>query len=185
MAAHKDIWVFAYGSLMWRPEFAYVDSQPALLRGYHRSLCLYSIRYRGVPGKPGLVLGLDRGGACRGRALRVRGGDASQVLEYLIARELVNGVYRQVWLPVLLAQGPVEACTFVVERNHSQYAGKLPLEAAARLVAEGEGLAGKALDYLRNTIAHLDDLGLAEGPLHAILERAERLAQSDRSKQKA
>lgn len=185
MATRKDIWVFAYGSLMWRPEFAYVDSQPALLRGYHRSLCLYSIHYRGMPKRPGLVLGLDRGGSCRGRALRVRAGDAGPVLEYLIARELVNGVYRQVWLPVMLAQGPVEACTFIVERRHSQYAGKLSAEEAARLVAAGEGLAGTALDYLRNTVAHLDDLGLAEGPLHAILDRAERLAQAEREKAKS
>ena len=76
----KDIWVFAYGSLLWNPGFSYVDSNAALLRGYHRSLCIYSHRYRGTPNLPGLVVGLDNGGSCRGVAYKVPAASASQVL---------------------------------------------------------------------------------------------------------
>ena len=83
-------WVFAYGSLMWRPGFPHADSRPAVLHGYHRALCVYSTRYRGTPERPGLVLGLDRGGSCRGRVRRVSGEDAGHVRAYLTEREMVN-----------------------------------------------------------------------------------------------
>ena len=173
-----DIWVFAYGSLMWRPEFDFIESRPALLRGYHRALCLYSIRYRGVPERPGVVLGLDHGGSCRGRALRVTADRADAVLNYLTERELINGVYRQAWLPVMAGADTVSACAFVADRRHVQYTGNLDIEATARLVAQGIGPAGTALDYLRNTIEHLNELGIREGRMHAVLRRAEEIAAS-------
>ena len=103
-SARQDIWVFGYGSLMWRPNFPHRDFQPALLRGYHRALCVYSNRYRGTDECPGLVLGLDRGGSCRGRAMRVAGSDVDAVIAYLDRREMVNKVYTPRWLPVQLTK---------------------------------------------------------------------------------
>lgn len=94
-APDGDFWVFAYGSLMWDPGFRYKVMQPATIRGYHRSACILSIRYRGTPERPGLVLGLDRGGACRGRAYLVDGANRAEVIDYLDNRELVTGVYKR------------------------------------------------------------------------------------------
>lgn len=169
-----DIWIFGYGSLMWRPDFPHAETQPALVRGYHRSLCVYSVRYRGTSEYPGLVLGLDRGGSCRGRAFRVRGADAPAVMDYLDEREMINKVYAPTWLKTELPDRTVEAYGFVVRRDHVQYSGKLSPEKTAELVVQGCGSRGPCLDYLRNTVRHLDELGIADGPMHAILREAER-----------
>lgn len=170
-------WVFAYGSLMWRPGFPHADSRPAVLHGYHRALCVYSTRYRGTPERPGLVLGLDRGGSCRGRVMRVAREDARHVIAYLNEREMVNRVYTPRTLGVRLDDGRrVRAYAFTVRRDHAQYAGKLPLERAADVVRLGHGPRGSSLEYLENTVAHLDELGITGGPLHRILELAKRRA---------
>ena len=170
----KDIWVFGYGSLMWRPNFPHTDFQPALLWGYHRALCVYSNRYRGTDDCPGLVLGLDRGGSCRGRAMRVAGSDVDDVLAYLHRREMVNKVYKPSWLPVQLAGGRVSAYAFVVDRGHRHFAGRLPDPETVRLVLQGRGKQGTCLEYLRNTVVHLDELGIRDGPVHRVLELAEK-----------
>lgn len=168
------IWVFGYGSLMWHPDFPHIESQPALLHGYHRALCIYSVRYRGTPERPGLVLGLDRGGSCRGRAYRVAEADAEKVMAYLFEREMGTGVYVPSDLAVRLDDGRrVLAHTFVVRRDHRQYTGRLDAERAAELVATRHGPRGSSFDYLRNTVSHLDQLGIVDGPLHRILELAE------------
>ena len=160
-------WVFGYGSLMWDPGFPYRESLPALLRGYHRGFCVYSLRYRGTPEAPGLVLGLDRGGSCRGIAYRVDPADRDDVLAYLWEREMFTHTYRPRHLAVRLAGGDctVQALTFVVNRTHTQYAGKLPTEEVARLIAAGEGTRGRCHDYLMNTVRHLHALGLSSPPL--------------------
>ena len=166
-------WVFAYGSLMWRPGFPHSDARPAVLHGYHRALCVYSTRYRGTPERPGLVLGLDRGGSCRGRIMRVSADDASGVIAYLNEREMGNRVYTPRTLGVRLDDGRrVRAYAYTVRRDHEQYAGKLPLDQAADVVRLGHGPGGSSLDYLENTVAHLDELGITDGPLHRILELA-------------
>lgn len=177
MAASRDIWVFAYGSLMWRPNFPYRDCQPALLYGYHRALCIHSVRYRGTPEVTGLVVGLDRGGSCRGRAYKIAANDAEETLKYLWKRELDTDSYVAKRLPVRLPKCRVTAWAFVANRaNPNQYAGKLAAEEAARRVARGHGVEGSALEYLANTLEHLDKLGIKEGPLHGILEMAREKA---------
>ena len=170
-----DLWIFAYGSLMWDPGFAYVEDQPGIIYGFHRCLCVRSTIYRGTPGKPGLVLGLDRGGSCRGRAFRVAAEHVNATLAYLDEREQVTKVYCPRLVKVKLDDGrTVNGHTFVVRHEHEQYARLRPDE-QAHMIAQGTGKRGAALEYLANTIEHLDALGIKESQLHRVLEMAKTL----------
>jgi cation transport protein ChaC len=173
------MWVFGYGSLMWDPGFPHEDRQPALLHGYHRRFCVFSHRYRGTPDNPGLVLGLDRGGSCRGIAYRVAADRVLEVLDYLWGREMVTGVYRPRMLDITLGRGRpksghIQAGGFIVDRRHPQYAGHLDEAATAAMICTGHGQRGPNCDYLFNTVAHLDELGIADTPLHALARRVAR-----------
>lgn len=170
----SEFWVFGYGSLMWRPGFAYRRHTPALLSGYHRSLCVLSHVHRGTPERPGLVLGLDRGGACRGVAFEIAPADVEHTLAYLRERELVTHVYREVLLPVrLLDEHPrrVSALAYVVDRTHPQYAGRQSLDGIVERVRHGVGRSGANPDYVRATHDHLLAMGLTDGTLAAVVER--------------
>ncbi|NOZ31966.1 MAG: gamma-glutamylcyclotransferase [Alphaproteobacteria bacterium] len=159
-------WVFAYGSLIWRPGFQYLERRPALLRGAHRKLCIYSFEYRGTPDRPGLVLGLERGGSCRGVAFRVAAQNWGKVHAYLQERELLNGVYLEVCRPIELDDGVrVPALAYVARRGHKQYAGALPASEQLRLVRQGHGRMGANSDYIINTANHLSKIGLPDGKL--------------------
>jgi cation transport protein ChaC len=176
----KD-WIFAYGSLMWRPGFAYLERQPALLRGYHRAFCIYSHVTRGTPERPGLVLGLDRGGACRGLAFRIDPARHDEVFGYLREREQSTRVYLERQPPIELPdRRRVRAHAYVADPRHHQYAGRLPLDTAARLILQGVGRYGKNREYLESTVSHLDALGIADGPAHRLLEAVEALARAAR-----
>lgn len=166
----QDLWVFAYGSLIWDPGFPFEEARPATLRGYHRAFCLYSVRYRGTPERPGLVLGLDRGGACRGIAYRVAAERVEPVLAYLWDREMVNRSYDCRLLPIAMAGMTVKARTFVVDRRHPSYAGKLSLEKTAEIICHAHGQRGACFAYLDNTVRHLDALGLPDRYLHRLLD---------------
>jgi len=158
----SDFWVFGYGSLMWRPGFEYVAVTPARLGGVHRALCIYSWVHRGTRAHPGLVLGLDRGGSCRGIAYRVAGEKRESVMAYLRERELVTDVYREVRRPMALLDGStqiVEAVTYVADRGHEQYAGRLPRERLLEIVATAEGRSGRNDEYIINTARHLREAG--------------------------
>ena len=164
----EDLWIFGYGSLMWNPGFPYLERSEALLHGYHRRFCVYSHRYRGTPETPGLVLGLDRGGSCRGMAFRVAAADVPDTLTYLWGREMVTGVYKPGLRTVRLAGGAAQACCFVVDRDHKQYCGKLSLKQTIAHICQGHGQRGPNCDYLFNTVCHLDELGIADSPLHRL-----------------
>jgi cation transport protein ChaC len=165
----NEFWVFGYGSLMWRPGFTPVESQPATLHGYHRGLCVFSVFHRGTQRHPGLVLGLDRGGACRGQALRVGGDEAGTVLKYLRERELITNVYVERRLGIRLDDGRrVEAIAYVVDRSHALYAGRLPAAEAARRVARSRGNSGDNRDYVAATLLHLREAGVRDPSLEAI-----------------
>ena len=151
MDASEGVWIFAYGSLMWRPGFGYVEAAPARLHGYHRSLCVYSWVHRGTRDAPGVVLGLDRGGSCRGWAFRVSAPQEIAILEYLDGRELVTDVYRRRRLPVTIGERRVLAWGYVVRREHPQYAGQLGPERLLDLVRRGVGRSGRCRDYRRAT----------------------------------
>ena len=164
----SDVWVFGYGSLMWNPGFEHVEARPALLHGWHRSFCIYSHRYRGTPERPGLVLGLDRGGSCKGMAYRIARSRALEVLDYLWDREMVNGVYTPRILHLRTSGGRLPCHAYTADRGHYQYAGGLPDHEMVRLIRQGVGLGGHNLDYLANTVRHLDELGIRDGPLHRL-----------------
>lgn len=168
----SDFWVFGYGSLIWHPGFAHVETRRARLHGYRRSLCVLSHVHRGTPGRPGLVLGLDRGGSCVGLAFRVPGGLRDEVVGYLRERELVTNVYLERSLPVRIEGGPeVSALAYVVDRAHAQYAGRLDVEDAARHVSGAVGRSGRNEDYVANTVEHLKVLGIRDRWLEAVAAR--------------
>jgi glutathione-specific gamma-glutamylcyclotransferase len=171
------VWIFAYGSLMWDPDFPRAEAEPALLSGYHRSFCLYSYDYRGTPVRPGLTLGLDRGGACRGIALRLPSKTLAAQLDSLWAREMTAPrVYDMRLLLVRTACGSRKAFAFTVRRDHADYAGRLSPEAAARIIAGATGRRGACRDYLADTVSHLAGLGIADASLHRLAKRVEALA---------
>jgi cation transport protein ChaC len=170
----SDFWVFGYGSLMWRPGFAFEEAVPAHLDGERRAFCVQSYVYRGTPEKPGLVLGLDRGGSCRGIAFRVAVAERDTVLAYLRERELVTNSYIEVERHVRLerpSRDYVRAVTYVVDRNHPQYAGDLAREAVLAQVRDSVGKAGSNRDYVLATAAHLASLGIEDAQLEWLAEQ--------------
>ncbi len=170
----EDLWVFGYGSLLWRPGFPFVEKLPARVTGLHRSLCVYSFVHRGTPERPGLVLGLDRGGACRGIAFRVAAANRAATIAYLREREQATAVYLEVLRNVTLLGKPerrIEALTYVVDRGHPQYAGKLTLDQRVHLIRQGHGRSGPNPEYVLSTVAELERLGCRDHELHALAER--------------
>jgi cation transport protein ChaC len=169
-----ELWVFGYGSLMWRPGFDFIEKAPAALIGAHRSLCIYSFHHRGTQAHPGLVLGLDEGGACRGVAFRVAQANADATLTYLREREQVTDVYVEAMKPVSLLDSSgreLEALCYIVDRGHPQYAGRLSLERQAELVRSASGLSGNNIDYVLNTVRHLEEVGIHDVELMALAQR--------------
>ena len=166
-----DLWVFGYGSLIWRPGFDYIERVPARLIGEHRALCVYSFVHRGTPEKPGLVLGLDRGGACRGVAFRIAERNRADTIAYLRAREQVTSVYREVTRSVWLendARQRVSALVYVVDRGHVQYAGRLSLAEQLRHVLQGHGQSGINRDYVLATVKAIEAEGFRDTQLHRL-----------------
>ncbi|TGQ45849.1 MULTISPECIES: gamma-glutamylcyclotransferase [unclassified Mesorhizobium] len=172
-----DFWVFGYGSLIWRPGFAHVETRRARLYGYRRSLCVYSFVHRGTRERPGLVLGLDHGGSCIGLAFRVPGDLRGEVITYLRERELVTDVYLERLLDIRLNKGKaaggetVKAVAYVVDRRHEQYAGALDAADAAAVVRGAVGQSGKNEDYVASTLQHLEALGIRDHWLEEVAKR--------------
>jgi cation transport protein ChaC len=196
-------WVFGYGSLMWNPGFRFAERKRAVIHGYHRSLCMLSHMYRGTPDRPGLVLGLDIGGACHGIAFRVAGEDWDETTAYLRAREQVTNMYHELIKPVRLverfppklpdfgdkealkrkaAEPParhderkVPALFYAVNRTHRQYAGRLSLEDQLRHVRQGHGQSGSCSDYVLSTVQHLHEAGIRDHPLEKLAHALVRI----------
>jgi cation transport protein ChaC len=173
----QPVWIFAYGSLIWDPEFSWAETEPALLHGYHRSFCLYSYDYRGTAANPGLTLGLDRGGSCRGAALRL----PSDALDRIWHREMSGRVvYAARLLRVQTATGARRSLACAAQLPGSDYAGTLSLDEAARRILTGAGRRGTCRDYFENTLQHLEQLGFADRPLRRLAERVQALAEHAR-----
>ena len=167
-----DFWVFGYGSLMWRPGFAFEERRLARVNGYHRALCVYSHVHRGTPERPGLVLGLDRGGVCSGVAFRIAGERRRETIDYLRERELVTRVYREARLRAVIDDGrQVEAIAYVADITHPQYAGRLPREDLLRFVLQGEGVSGLNTLYVDSTWRHLEEIGIDDADLAWLTRR--------------
>jgi cation transport protein ChaC len=163
MTDMDDFWVFGYGSLMWRPGFEYSQAVKGRLFGFRRALCIYSYVHRGTPERPGLVLGLDRGGSCTGMVFRVDGHHRDVVMANLRERELVTNVYVEQHLPVHLSSGDrVEAVCYIADRQHQQFAGSMSADEAARRVAVSSGRSGHNVDYVASTVSHLQDMKIRD-----------------------
>jgi len=164
-----ELWVFGYGSLMWNPGFAFVERQNARLEGYARRLCIWSHHYRGTPAVPGLVFGLAPGGDCDGVAFRVEAELREATLAYLRERELVSYVYREIFAPITLADGArASALAYVADDENPQFAGVIPLQDALRIIRRSHGRSGPNIDYVLNTQAELNRLGIEDEELAAV-----------------
>ena len=167
-------WVFGYGSLMWRPGFPFAERRAATLHGRRRAFCIYSVHHRGTYERPGLVLGLAPGGAARGAAYRVDEADWAETYAYLLEREQPTETYIEARRHVRLDDGrKVEALTFLSDVTHPQWAGALDLEHQAGLIAGATGLSGRNVDYLRDLVAHLQEMGVRDAGMERLLELVE------------
>ncbi|WP_135075595.1 gamma-glutamylcyclotransferase [Terasakiella sp. SH-1] len=169
MTQENDKWVFAYGSLMWNPGFDYLEEAQATLSGYHRDLCILSYVFRGTREVPGLVMGLNPGGHCVGRAFWVAAEKWEDTVSYLDEREMINRVYEPAWVDLVLEDGrEVSAYTFLAVGDHDQHVGHFSLDEKVEHVLQGVGCGGSALEYLENTICHLQKIGIRDEMLEAI-----------------
>jgi glutathione-specific gamma-glutamylcyclotransferase len=174
-----DLWVFGYGSLMWSPCFGYKHKALGQAHGYHRALCILSTRYRGTARKPGLVMGLCRGGSCWGMAYRIDPQRMRHALARLWNREMMRRVYAPRLIPVRLSSGRrIKALAFLADPQHPSYVRELDLHGRARLVAQGIGARGPCVDYIRKTLDHMHEVGVRDPHLERILHAALALRQN-------
>src|SRR5881394_2762681 len=171
-----ELWVFGYGSLMWSPCFTYRERHLARLHGYHRALCILSTRYRGTRRRPGLVMGLCRGGSCWGMAFRIERSQSRRALARLWAREMPRRVYHPRLVTVRLRGGrTVRALALVADPTHDAYVDELDLHGRAKLVAQGIGVRGPCVDYIQNTLDHMQEVGVRDPHLERVLHAAQEL----------
>jgi cation transport protein ChaC len=181
-----QFWVFGYGSLMWSPCFSYREKRLARAHGYHRALCILSTRYRGTHSKPGLVMGLCSGGSCWGMAFRIDERDVRRALSRLWYREMPRRVYQPRLVPVRLRGGRrLRALAFVADPSHPAYVRELDLHGRARLVAQGIGVRGPNIDYIRNTLDHMHEVGVRDPHLERVLDAALSLQKQGQGKSAA
>ena len=166
----EDVWVFGYGSLIWRPEFDFVERRLALLRGHHRALCLWSRVNRGTPETPGLVFGLDRGGACRGVVYRLAGAQVPTFFPQLWDREMPTGAYRARWINCATPAGAVRALVFVMDRHNPAYVPPLPRDELLAIVRRARGRYGSCIDYVTETDTALHQAGIQDRRLQVIAQ---------------
>lgn len=173
------MWVFGYGSLLWNPGFEPASKEKAVLKGYHRSFCMLSIHHRGTEENPGLVLALDAvdGGQCTGVAFEVKPAEEAQVLAELRARELISSAYVEANVMLQIEGGEVEALAYVIDSAHEQYC-QFDLETQAGMIAGAVGGRGPNPEYLYNTAAHLDQMGIRDDDMAWLVTRVEALAQA-------
>ncbi|MCU9839689.1 gamma-glutamylcyclotransferase [Ruegeria sp. WL0004] len=169
----QDLWVFAYGSLIWDPAVQVEEYRYGTLPGWRRSFCMRLEGGRGSFARPGLMAALDEGGHCDGVAMRISGPLVDQETQFMWRREMFSGAYRPLFLEVATPQGPVEALTFVMDRDNRRYMPDLPEDDAARMIAVAEGNLGPNFAYLDSLVRHLDELGIADDDMHRLHARAQ------------
>ncbi len=173
---HGDLWLFAYGSLIWDPAVTFEEVRLAGLDGFHRSFCLWLHVGRGTEGTPSLMLNLDHGGEARGLAFRIPAAQVAHETEVLWQREMFVEGYRPRFVEAATPQGPVEALTFTIDRKSRRYAGGMDLERTARVIAAGGGPLGTNLDYLENLITHLKLVRIEDEAMARLLARTREIA---------
>lgn len=164
----EDVWVFAYGSLIWNPAFHFVERRLGRIHGYHRRFCLWTFLGRGTVERPGLMLGLDRGGSCQGLFYRIAAEVVEEELTLIWRREMITAAYVPTWVNGRTDQGPTRALTFTINHRHQRYAGKLDEAAVVDALATAEGPIGRCCDYLFNTHEHLVELAIHDPQLARI-----------------
>jgi len=169
-----DVWVFGYGSLIWNPAFHFEERRLATVHGFHRRFCLWTMLGRGSPDCPGLMLALDRGGSCRGVALRIAADKVESELDILWRREMVSNSYVPTWVRATTDDGPVHAIAFTMNRAHERYAGKLEEEQVADVIARAVGRIGPCRDYLLTTVDHLKELGIHDRAMTRLADKVRR-----------
>jgi len=174
-AADEDCWVFGYGSLVWNPLFDFEEKRVVTTHGYHRSFCLWSRINRGTPDRPGLVLGLDRGGRCRGVAYRIAPDRVEHELRLIWRREMMLGAYVPRWVKVSDDAGQFRAITFTINRASPAYAGRLPAETIIERLMNCHGRMGPGIDYLLHTANALRECGIADRHLQALCDLADAI----------
>lgn len=166
----ENVWVFAYGSLMWNPCFDVAESHHAELHGYSRAFSIFTVEARGTPARPGLGLALQPGGTCQGIVLRIANDGRDAGLARLWAREMLTGIYSPAWVSVAALGRDIAALTFVVNAVHEQYAGDMPPAEQVELIRNAHGKFGSCRDYLASTVAALRAAGVDDPPMTALLE---------------
>ena len=176
-----DVWVFGYGSLIWNPAFHYVEHRLARVHGYHRQYCLWTVKGRGCATRPGLILGLDRGGSCRGVVFRIAADAVDEETSIIWKREMVASSYKPTWVSARTAHGGVRAIAFVMDHKHERYAGRLPHDRIVETLAHAVGDLGSSAEYLFSTADHLAELGIEDKQLTRLRrDVAARLRESSR-----
>lgn len=170
----RDLWLFGYGSLIWRPDFDFVERQPARVYGWHRALKMWSRVNRGTPQNPGLVFGLLSGGSCRGMVFRVRATEALETLGRLWIREMPTGVYDPRWLDCATPRGPVRALAFTLSRRSPNFTGELSEARYREIFASAVGRYGSSLDYARQTLLDLQRHAIHDAALARLVELVDR-----------
>jgi len=176
----QDIWVFGYGSLVWRPEFDFLEQRLAQLHGYHRALCLWSRVNRGTPEQPGLVFGLEAGGSCRGMAFKIAASAAPSTLEALWRREMASGVYTPKWLNCRTTQGDIKALIFTMNRKTHGYVTDLTPAELISIVQRAHGRYGACTEYVLETARALRSVGIHDTKLEAIVRQLGIIAPTTR-----
>jgi len=172
--APRDIWVFAYGSLIWNPAFHFVEQRVGQVHGFHRRFCLWTHLGRGRPEAPGLMLALEPGGSCRGVVYRIAPDAVASELEIVWLREMLGRAYRPRWVTAHTPTGAVRAIAFTMNRAHERYAGRLADDVVAATIAGASGDLGPCAEYLFNTVAHLEALDIHDRQLTLLRDRIAR-----------
>jgi cation transport protein ChaC len=169
-----DLWLFGYGSLIWNPCFEFAERRLARVHGWHRRFCLWTHLGRGSTERPGLMLGLERGGSCHGVVFRLPAETIETELDVVWRREMVTAAYVPTWVRAATEAGNVPAVAFTINCAHSRYAGRLDEAATVEALALAEGPLGTNREYLFNTVAHLEGLGLHDRALHRLAAAVRR-----------
>ncbi|MDO5667502.1 MAG: gamma-glutamylcyclotransferase [Alcaligenaceae bacterium] len=166
----KDLWIFGYASLVWRPDFEFVESRRGTLMGYHRALCLWSSVNRGTPERPGLVFGLAESGVCEGTVYKLPNQNLHEKMRRLWQREMPNSSYLPMWLDCITEQGTVKALAFVMDPEDPSYVGDLSLEETIEVVMGAQGHYGPCTEYVLETAEALKKANIHDEALYHLAD---------------